>query len=463
MRKHFALALLLMASTGALAQSSEGGIDAAMLQRLQQSYQGTTQDRALRNALHRSHIDSIAINSDNQTPVDMNFTYRVKSHGITNQKSSGRCWLFTGLNVLRAQMMAKHDLPKFTLSQNYNFFYDQLEKSNLFLQGIIDTADLPFDDRKVDWLFQNPINDGGQYTGVANIIMKYGVVPSEIMHETVNGENTAKLRQLASTKLREDGLRLREMAATASAADVQAEKERMLGEVYRMLVLSLGQPPMEFEWTRRNSKGEVVDTRTYTPQSFYQEYAGNDLRNDYIMVMNDPMRDYYKLYSIDFDRHAYDGDNWTYINLPMDVIKDMAIASLRDSTMMYFSCDVAKQLDRNRGIMDLNNFDYEALMGVEFGMNKAERIKTYASGSTHAMTLVGVDLNAQNQPTRWLIENSWGRRANDGHLVATDQWMDEYLFRLAVNKKYAPSQVLDVLRQDPILLPAWDPMFAPEE
>lgn len=463
MRKTLAIAALTM-GIAALQSQTAGGIDAAMLGRLQQGYQMSAADRAVRNALHRSHIDSIALNSDNQHPIDMNFTHRVKSYGITNQKSSGRCWLFTGLNVLRAQMMAEHDLPKLTLSQNYNFFYDQLEKANLFLQGIIDTADRPIDDRMVDWLFHNPINDGGQYTGVANIIMKYGVVPSEVMHETVNGENTAKLRQLVSLKLREDGLKLRQMHAdNASAADVAAEKERMLGEVYRMLALALGQPPTEFEWTRRNSQGDVVSTKRYTPQSFYQEFAGNDLRNDYIMVMNDPMRDYYKLYSIDFDRHAYDGDNWTYINLPMEVIKDMAVASIKDSTMMYFSCDVAKQLDRARGYMDLDNFDYSALMGVDFGMDKADRIRTYASGSTHAMTLVGVDLDADGKPTRWLIENSWGKRANDGHLVATDRWMDEYLFRLAVNKKYAPSKVLDVLKQSPVELPAWDPMFAPDE
>ncbi|MCC8071139.1 MAG: C1 family peptidase [Bacteroidales bacterium] len=463
MKRNLLLAVATTLALGVSAQTS-GSIDDAMLSRLRGSYQNTPTDRALRNALHRCHIDSLAFNSDNNRPVDMHFTYHVKSSGITNQKSSGRCWLFTGLNVLRSQMMAEHDLPSLTLSQNYNFFYDQLEKSNLFLQFIIDTAALPTDDRTVDFMFKHPINDGGQYTGVANIIMKYGVVPSEVMHETINGENTARLRQLLSYKLRENGLRLRGMAAdNASAEALQQEKERMLSEIYRMLVLTLGEPPTEFEWTRRDKDGKAVDTRQYTPQSFYQEYAGNDLRGDYIMVMNDPMRPYYKLYSIDYDRHTYDGDNWTYINLPMEDIKQMAIASLKDGKMMYFSCDVAKQLDRARGHMDVDNFDYGALLGIEFGMDKRERISTYDSGSTHAMTLAGVDINDAGEPTRWLIENSWGRRANDGHLVATDRWMDEYLFRLAVNRCYAPKKVLDVLEQEPVLLPAWDPMFAPEE
>lgn len=464
MKNFLVFAMIVLGASGVSAQNSKGGIDEAMLGRIQQSYQPSAADRAIRNALHRQHIDSLAFNSDNLKPVDMNFSHRVKTSGITNQKSSGRCWLFTGLNVLRSQMMAEHDLPKLTLSQNYNFFFDQLEKSNLFLQGIIDTADRPMDDRTVDWLFHNPIGDGGQYTGVANIIMKYGVVPSEVMHETLNGENTSKMRQLISLKLREDGLKLRKMyAEKASAQEIEKAKEDMLGEIYRMLALNLGVPPTQFEWTRRDSKGNFVDRRTYTPQSFYQEYAGNDLRNDYIMVMNDPVREYYKLYTIDYDRHMYDGDNWTYINLPMEEIKELAIASIKDSTMMYFSCDVNKQLDRSRGLLDLNNYDYESLLGVPFGMNKKERIESFASGSTHAMTLAGVDLDDEGKPIKWLIENSWGRRANDGYLVATDEWMDEYLFRLAVNKKYAPKKVLDVLKQQPVQLPAWDPMFSPDE
>ena len=279
-------------------------------------------------------------------------------------------------------MIEKHDLGAFTFSQNYLFFYDQLEKANLFLQGIIDTRNLPMEDRKVDWLFSNPIGDGGQFTGVSNLVMKYGVVPSDVMPETLSANNTSQMRTQLATKLREDGLRLR----AAKPADTQKMKVEMLKEVYRMLVLCLGVPPTEFTWARYNSKGEFVSEKTYTPKGFYQEFIGEDLENNYIMVMNNPSVEYGKVYEIEYDRHVYDGQNWVYLNLPMEKIKEMAIASIKDNTALYFSCDVGKFLDRPRGVADLKNFDYESLMGVSFGMDKKERILTHASGSTQYIT-----------------------------------------------------------------------------
>ena len=441
----------------------KGGISADMLDRLSATYQNTTADRALRNAAATVSLDKLALNAAARNTADNNFSHRVPSKGITNQERSGRCWLFTGLNVLRAQMMKEHDLPKLELSQCYNFFYDQLEKSNLFLQGMIDYADRPMDDKMVDWLFRHPLNDGGQYTGLADNLSKYGVVPSEVMAETFSSNNTDRLRSLISLRLREDGLRLRRMKADgASDKQLAVAKEEMLGEVYRMLARTLGVPPSEFTWTRRDSDGKVVSTKKYTPQSFYKEFAGNDLKHNYVMLMNDPTREYHKLYEIDFDRHTYDGDNWTYLNLPMDEIKAMAVKSIKDSTAMYFSCDVGKFLDRDRGVLDMDAFDYESLMGTPFTMDKADRIRTYASGSSHAMTLVAVDLDQEGKPLKWMVENSWGPGANDGHLIITDPWMDEYMFRLVVEKKYVPAETLKILKQKPVMLPAWDPMFAPD-
>ncbi len=451
-------------TTLSLSAANDGGISPRMMERLRSTYTNNASDKALRNALGATSIDKLATNAEARPANTDQMTYRVKSRGITDQKSSGRCWLFTGLNVLRSQMMANNNLGELKLSQNYNFFYDQLEKSNLFLQEIIATGKEPMDNRKVEWLFRNPMSDGGQYTGISDNIMKYGVVPAEIMPETYNSNNTSKLRTLISLKLREDGLKLREMVANgAKTKQLDETREKMLGEIYRMLALTLGVPPTEFTWTRRDAKGNVVNTRTYTPQQFYKEYAGNDLKGDYVMLMNDPTRPYYALYEIDLDRHSFDGENWTYVNLPMEEIKEMAIASLKDSTMMYFSCDVGKQFDREKGVLDLDNFDYESLMGTTFGMNKADRIRTGASASSHAMTLVGVDVDKAGKPQRWLIENSWGPGANGGHLIMTDPWMDEYMFRLVVNRKYVPAKVLDILKQKPTLLPAWDPMFAPED
>ena len=464
-------------AVGAYAQqtagSHEGGISAEMLSEISKGYEGDADDRAIRNALAGSSIATLSVNADNAAMIDTHFSDRVKTKGITDQQSSGRCWLFTGLNVLRAKMIAKYDLPGMEFSQNYLFFYDQLEKANLFLQGVIDTKDLPFEDRKVDWLFSNPLSDGGQFTGVSNLIVKYGLVPSDAMPETYQSNNTSNMATLLKLKLREDGLDLRKAYADGRAkigkgpkkdvekglktldAQLQKMKVEQLSEIYRMLALCLGEPVKEF----------MYEGKKYTPVSFYEEFIGEDLENNYVMIMNDPCREYGKVYEIDYDRHVYDGHNWLYVNLPVERIKEMAIASIKDNTAMYFSCDVGKFLDRKKGVLDIANFDYESLMGVTFGMDKKERVQTHASGSSHAMTLIAVDICEETgKPVKWMVENSWGPSSGyQGCLIMTDEWFNEYMFRLVVEKKYVPADVLEMLEQKPELLPAWDPMFAPEE
>ena len=446
------------------AGSPEGGISAEMLAEISKRYEGDADDKAIRNALAVTPISTLAMNAENAAMIDTHFSDRVKTKGITDQQSSGRCWLFTGLNVLRAKMIDKYDLPKMEFSQNYLFFYDQLEKANLFLQGVIDTKDLPFEDRKVDWLFSNPLSDGGQFTGVSNLITKYGLVPAEAMPETYQANNTSNMATLLKLKLREDGLDLRAAAAEgASAKKLQKMKVEQLSEIYRMLVLCLGEPVKEFEWIRCDRDNNIVSRKTYTPKGFYDEFIGEDLENNYVMIMNDPCREYGKVYEIDYDRHVYDGHNWVYVNLPVERIKEMAIASIKDNTAMYFSCDVGKFANSKKGVLDINNFDYESLMGVTFGMDKKERVQTHASGSSHAMTLIAVDI-VDGKPVKWMVENSWGPASGyQGNYIMTDEWFNEYMFRLVVEKKYVPADVLEMLNQEPELLPAWDPMFAPEE
>ena len=441
------------------AGNPKGGISAEMLAKISDRYEGNAADKALRNALATTPINTLAMNAENAAMIDTHFSDRVRTKGITDQKSSGRCWLFTGLNVLRAKMIDKYELPGMEFSQNYLFFYDQLEKANLFLQGVIDTKDLPFEDRKVDWLFSNPLSDGGQFTGVSNLITKYGLVPAEAMPETYQSDNTSQMANLLKLKLREYGLELRE----APKSKVQDMKIRQLSEIYRMLALCLGEPVQEFEWTRCDKNNNIVSRKKYTPKSFYDEFIGEDLENNYVMIMNDPCREYGKVYEIDYDRHVYDGHNWLYINLPVERIKEMAIASIKDNTAMYFSCDVGKFANSKKGVLDINNFDYESLMGVTFGMDKKERVQTHASGSSHAMTLIAVDI-VDGKPVKWMVENSWGPAAGyQGNYIMTDEWFNEYMFRLVVEKKYVPADVLKLLDQKPVQLPAWDPMFAPEE
>ena len=454
----FALGLALSAQ----GQQNGGGISPEMLRQIKQAYQGTPADKAIRNAIANNNINKLAVNLESLNNLDTHFSHKVESKGISDQQSSGRCWLFTGLNVLRAKAIAKYDMGEFQFSQNYSFFWDQLEKANLFLQGIIDTRQKPMDDKMVEWLFKHPIGDGGQFTGVSDLLTKYGVVPADVMVETYSSNNTARMGNLIGLKLKEFGLQLRENPQ-ASAAELEKKKTEMLGIIYRMLVLNLGEPPTKFTWTRKDAKGNPVETKEYTPLSFFDEYVGDDLRNNYVMLMNDPSRAYYKLYEIDFDRHSYDGKNWTYVNLPIDDIKQMAIASIKDSTMLYFSCDVGKFFNREQGVLDVNYLDYGSLLGTTFGMDKKQRIQTFSSGSSHAMTLMAVDLDENGKPKKWMVENSWGPGANSGHVIMTDEWFDEYMFRLVVNKKYITEKVKEVLKQKPTRLPAWDPMFADED
>ena len=446
--------------------TKDGGLTMQQIGMLRSSYQSNPTNKALRNAINSNDISKLAVNYDNNTAFDAHLSNTVPSKAITNQESSGRCWMFTGMNVLRNKAIRKHNLPDdFQFSQCYTFFWDQLEKANLFLQAILDNRAKSMEDETVQWLFKNPIGDGGQFTGVANLMTKYGVVPKDVMPETYNSNHTSKISELIKLKLREDGLVLREMSNNKGVTEqkLQATKMAMLETIYRMLAYSFGEPPTEFTWTQRDAKGEVVSTEKYTPMSFYNKFVSEDF-SKYYMIMNDPTREYYKVYEIEYDRHVYDGQNWKFLNLPMNEIAAMAIASIKDSTMMYFSCDVAKFLDRDKGYMDVNNYDYGSLFGTTFGMDKKQRVSTYASGSSHAMTLCGVDLDANGNPTKWMVENSWGsNRGHNGFLIMTNEWFNEYMFRLVVESKYIPAATLKLFDQKPIMLPAWDPLFAPEE
>lgn len=460
--------LFFAAFSIASAVMAQTDINADVLKTIQSSHTETVADKAIRNALAGNSVAALTANANTLTEIGTDFSDVVPTKGVTNQLSSGRCWLFTGLNVLRSKAIMRWNLPSLELSQNYLFFYDQLEKANLYLQGVIDTRKQSFDDRMVDWLFQNPLSDGGTFCGVADLVAKYGVMPKEAFPETFQSNNTSGFTSVMKQLLRQQGLELRAMGESKKVTDkqLQAKKVEMLGEIYRMLTLAYGVPPTEFTWSQRDAKGKVVSTETYTPQSFYQKFwDGENLYDNYIMVMNDPLREYNKVYQIEYDRHTYDGHDWVYLNLPVEDIKNMAIASIRDSTAMYFSCDVGKYSNRKDGTLALQNYDYESLFGIDLTMDKKQRVQTHASGSSHAMTLIAVDIDKETGKTKkWMVENSWGPTSGyRGNMIMTDEWFDEYMFRLVVNKKYVDQKFLDMLKQKPVMLPAWDPMFLEEE
>ncbi len=446
---------------------AQTGISEDVLKTLQNSYTDSPTEKALRNAMGGTSIQKLTLNQDNRQAKDTHFSIEVKNTGISDQQSSGRCWLFTGTNVLRNRAMRTLGVSNFFFSQVYLFFYDQLEKSNLFLQGIIDTRKEDIDNQMVRWLFQNPLSDGGTYTGVADLVTKYGLVPQDVMPETNVSNLTSEFNGHLKRKLRECGIQLREKGQQgATEKQLEAMKVEQLKTIYHMLVMAYGQPPKSFTWAPKKGEKSISEQKTYTPKEFYQKVCagGEDLNADYVMLMNDPSRPYHQVYEIDYDRHLYDGHNWLYLNLPMDELKPMAIASLKDSCQMYFSCDVGKFLDRQTGFLDLKNYDYGNLFSTTFGMNKKQRIQSFDSGSTHAMTLMAVDLNTEGKPVKWKVENSWGSTSGAaGYLIMTDEWFDEYMFRVVVNRKYCTPEVLELLKKKPVRLPAWDPMFMGEK
>lgn len=456
MKIQLLLVLVLTAFAASAQNLTQGDLD-----QIKSGFKKDLYTKAMQNALSSTEITQLAWNRENAGTTDHLFTYRVDVSGITDQKKSGRCWMFSSLNLFRPMVMKQFNLAEFEFSENYLYFYDLLEKSNLFLTNAVNSANLPIDDQKVKWYMRSPVDDGGQWINFVNLAKKYGMVPKEAMGETNSSENTTWMVKLINTKLREDALELRKMVAgKTDQKKLGIRKMEMLSEIYRMLALNLGEPPTEFQWRYKSKDKTIAEAKSYTPKSFMAAIFGNINLDDYVMLMNDPSRPFWKHYEIENYRNTQEGDNWHYVNLPNEVIKEFCIASIKNDEALYASCDVGKQLRRDVGILDVDNFDFESVYGVKFGMDKAQRIQTGESGSSHGMALIAVDVDSQQKPVKWQFENSWGPAAGEkGYLTFTDAWFDEYMFRFVVNKKYLSSKVLEIYSQKPEMLPPWDPMF----
>ncbi len=466
MRKTFTRCLVAVVLAFCCAQGSfagsdgVGGLQMATLQELRASFKLNAPTRAIMNAVTANDLRALAINRQLLAPRDTLFAHVIKTHGITNQARSGRCWLFAGLNVIRQDVARRLNLENFEFSESYLFFWDKLEKANLFLESIIERRDRDVQDREVEWLLKHPIPDGGQWNMVVDLVNKYGLVPKEVMPESRHTSNTGTMNHLLAKLLRRDAAKLRTMAREGKTlSDLRAAKKEMLKDVYRVLAICMGVPPTQFQWRYKDKDGNLSELKTYTPQQFYKEVVDFDL-SDYVYLINCPTRPYGKLYEITFDRDLYDRPNMTFVNVGGEVLKQCTLKMILNDQPVWFGCDVGQEDYTKRGIMSPGIYDYSALLGVDFGMSKAERILYHDSIPTHAMVFVGVD-TLNGKPVKWLVENSWGTKVGDkGFLRMDDRWFDEYVYAAIVHKKYLPKRVLDVLKTKPVVLPPWDPMYA---
>ncbi len=312
----------------------------------------------------------------------------------------------------------------------------------------------------VEWIFKNALDDGGVWSMLGSLAKKYGMIPKEAMLESFSSENTRMMNQLITKKLREGGFLLRQLHDQGkNEKQLRDQKIQILSEIYRILVICLGEPPKTFRWRYKDKNNQLSPYKTYTPLEFYREYVEEDL-DSYVMMMDDPSKAYYKLYEIEYDRNVWESSNWTFVNVPVKQLKQFARKSILAGYPMYFSCDVGEQLYTEGGYLALGIYDYESLLGIKFTMDKRARILTFDSGSTHGMALMGMDTLETGLPTKWLLENSWGKeKGYEGYLTMTDEWMNEYMFRLVVKKDFVDTEVRNVLEQKPIKLPPWDPMF----
>lgn len=434
------------------------------IEELKGSFKNDPQTAAIQNILiSNKNIKALSLNHKVNSATDNFFKYKVDVKGITDQQSSGRCWMFSSMNDLRPAVIKKYNLDSFDFSHNYSYFWDILEKSNLFLENIIKTAKLPMDDRSVIQYFSSPVGDGGVWSSFYNIAKKYGVVPADVMPETEHSNNTSQMMGIINERLRKGGYDIRIIASSkGKTADMEREKISVLKDVYRVLAICLGEPPAEFTW-RFENKDKKIQTVKSTPIEFFKDIVGEDYNTDnYVMVMNDPTREYYKMYEIQEDRNTVEGINWTYLNLPNEDIKKAALAQIKANEAVVASCDVGKQSNTKQGsgLLDPGIYDYASLLGINLSMDKKARILTRQSGSSHAMLIVACDTDDNDTPVKWEFENSWGADAgNKGYLTFTDKWFDEYMFRFVINKKYLDSKALECLGQKPALLPIWDYMY----
>ena len=431
--------------------------------KLYAAYEANPKFAAMENAIsHNGLLTSLEKRSSavENTPV---FSLDLTKDKVSDQKASGRCWMFAALNTFRHKMIAGFQLEDFELSQAHTFFWDKYEKSNWFLEQVIATADKELTSRKVKFLLDTPQQDGGQWDMVVSLFEKYGVVPKSVYPESISSSNSRELNQILNKLLRQDAQILRELVVEgADLAELQTKKEELLQEVFNFLAMNLGLPPRQFDFSYRDKDNNFHSENGLTPQAFFKKYVDLKL-DDYVSIINAPTADkpYGQSYTVEMLGNVVGSKPVRYLNVEMDRLKELAIAQMQAGETVWFGSDVGQSSNRKAGSMADGMYDFTSSMDIQLTQDKAGRLDYSESLMTHAMVLTGVDLDENGKAKKWKVENSWGEKVGDkGYFVASDAWMDEYTYQIVVRKEFLTEAELAAYEAEPIVLAPWDPMGA---
>lgn len=444
----------------------DGALTPHRIVTLRRDFEDNVVYRMAQNAVCKISVDEITVNREIVTKSDFTFSHVLDDWSVTNQKSSGRCWMFAGLNLFRVGAMKKMNLKNFEFSQNYTFFWDKLERANYFLERIIELVDRPVDDRHVAWLLSRPLDDGGQWNMFVNIVKKHGLVPQAVMPETESSSSSSQMNRILLHKLREGAKILRDMAAKDASLDaIRDTKDEILDTIHRILSIHLGTPPTSFDWQWNDEDKKFHRDGEMTPQQFAEKYVTVPI-DDYVCLVHDPRptSPVGKTFTVESLGNVEGGDIVKYLNIDVDLMKQIAMQTMIDGEPVWMGCDVGKMMQRDLGIWDAKIYDYEGIYDTPLTLDKSGRLQYQQTVMTHAMLFTGVDViqeNGRGVPRRWRVENSWGDKGGrDGFYLMNDNWFDQYMFEIAARKKYLPEELREALEQPPIVLPPWDPMGA---
>lgn len=435
-----------------------GEITKKQIEDMRKEFSSDSSAKVAQNAVTSNNLSTVALRRDLVQEVDFTFSTKLDEWKATNQKSSGRCWLFATLNLFRPGAMKKMNVKEFEFSQAHIHFWDKFERSNHFLEAIIETSDRPVDDRTIHFLLSDPIGDGGQWNMAMNLIRKHGLVPKSAYPESNSSSSTRWMNSILKDMLRSSASEIRGIIESGGGEkEARSHKESRMKDIWRVLCIHLGTPPESFDWQWRDKDKEFHRRGKMTPQEFAEEFVDVDWE-EYVCIVNDPRNEYYQTYTVDYLQNVSGGPPVVYLNVPSDEMKSITQEILEDGMPVWMGCDVGKQMDRKRGLWDANLFETNELYGVEYGMAKADRLRYGQTMMTHAMLFTGVDVY-EGRPRRWRVENSWGDDSGQkGFYTMNDSWYDEHMFEIASPKKYLTEKMLEGLETNPVVLEAWDPM-----